>query len=182
MKKIGKFEIDKLAGDIEDLESGSEFKIETVKFCGSTGDPLINLFTSYAIDVFARQGKAIRLFTNGMGLERKDNSGRRNLESILKINNLNLSLDAGSDETIKWIKGQRADYNQILNGLSRLARRRESERKPNITVSFVVTKANYQDIENATRDVKDAGADLIRFKASSEALFPHSNGQNQKNS
>jgi len=160
--RLEKKEFDKLAEDIQDFEQDG-FKIETVKFCGTTGEPLVNPYTGYAIEVFSDTGKEIRMFTNGMGILRVNCLGTSNLESILKINNLNLSLDAGSDETIKRIKGSNADYNQIMQGLERIAHLRKSK-KPALVVSYVITHDNYFDVERATIDARNAGADVMRFK------------------
>ncbi|MFH1710786.1 MAG: radical SAM protein [Nanoarchaeota archaeon] len=160
--KIEKKEIDKLAEDMQDFEQ-DDFKIETVKFCGTTGEPLVNKYTAYAIEVFSEIGTKIRMFTNGMGITRTNHLGISNLESILKINHLNLSLDAGKDETIKRIKGNNADYNQIMNGLERISVLRKNK-KPALVVSYVITQDNYFDVERATHDAKNAGADVIRFK------------------
>ena len=160
---IGKFEIDRLEEMIDDFEDGSLFRIETIKFCGLTGEPLTNPYTAYALEKFSRKNKEVKLFTNGMGLENIDYSGRSNLESILCIDHLNLSLDAGCDETLKAIKGPRADYNTIFRGVRGLAERRKG-RKPEIAISFVIGKNNYGDIERATYDAKKVGADIVRFK------------------
>lgn len=160
---IGKFEIDRLDEMIDDFEDGNFFKIETIKFCGLTGEPLTNPYTAYALEKFSRKNKEVKLFTNGMSLEDIDYSSKPNLESILYTDHLNLSLDAGCDETLKMIKGPSADYDMILRGVRKLVERRRG-RKPVIAMSFVIGENNYQDIRKATYDAKKVGADIMRFK------------------
>lgn len=160
---IGKYEIDRLDELIDDFEESSFFKIETIKFCGLTGEPLTNPYTAYALEKFFGKNRIIRLFTNGVGLWNKDYSGKPNLESLLYVNDLNLSLDAGCDKTLKLLKGCNADYDVIMEGVQEIIRKRRGK-KPAITISFVISENNYKDIEKATYDAREIGADFMRFK------------------
>ena len=80
------------------------FKIENMKFCGTTGEPLvnplepkssmINPFTLYMIDSFYGE-RYIKLFTNGIKIgENKFN--KKALDSLAKLDEIYLSLYAGT--------------------------------------------------------------------------------------
>lgn len=138
------------------------FKVEKVKFCGSTGEPLVNPFTPYAISEFYNQ-KYIRLFTNGIKLaENKDNIYY--LKVLSKVDNIMLSLDAGTTETLHKIKpgSKHIQLESILETIKTI--KNLAHQKTDFDVSYVITQDNYAEIIEATKKVKESGADLIRFR------------------
>jgi radical SAM protein with 4Fe4S-binding SPASM domain len=139
------------------------FKVETIKFCGTSGEPLVNPLTLYAIDMIYGK-RFLRLFTNGIKLaENRDN--RTYLKSLSKINILNLSLDAGSTQTLHQIKpgSTHISLEEILQAANKI--RNLSENGTQIEVSYVITNSNYQEIAEATRKVRDfEAAGMIQFR------------------
>jgi MoaA/NifB/PqqE/SkfB family radical SAM enzyme len=137
------------------------FKIERVKFCGSTGEPLYGKQSLYAIEQFHGK-KYMKLFTNGLKLaEHKDDDAF--LETIAMINNINISLDAGTTETLNKIKPGSRNVT-IENILAASARIKEiAEDNTEITVSYVITVDNYKEIVEATKRSRN-NADNIRFR------------------
>ncbi len=134
-----------------------------IKFCGSTGEPLMNPLTPYFIKRFYNKRK-MRLFTNGIIVgERK--SDKKYLSSLSKLDMVYLSLDAGTTEVLWNIKpGARrrgVHIEDILEGMRRI---KEINPKTKICSSYVITNKNYKDILNAAEKVKKFGLDLIRYR------------------
>jgi len=156
---IGKKEIETLAKKIDEFRK-DDFKVEVVKFCGTTGEPLVNPVTTYAIPLFKDLGKKVILFTNGLFLDRQDN-GKPYFESVLGADNLVLSLDAGSEETFERLKGRKG-FKRIINSLEKLLGKRNSEL--NVSVGYVIGAENYKEIVSTTRLMRELGVDDIRFR------------------
>ncbi|MDO8516925.1 MAG: radical SAM protein [Nanoarchaeota archaeon] len=138
------------------------YEVEKVKFCGSTGEPLMNPFTPYAISEFYNK-KYLRLFTNGIKLAENKNNIYY-LKILSKVNNTMLSLDAGTTETLHKIKP--GSKNIILEDILATIKpiKDLAHQKIEFDVSYVITQDNYSEIIEATKKVKEAGADLIRFR------------------
>jgi len=139
------------------------FGIDTIKFCGSTGEPFTNPYTLDAIDFFKKRGKKVRAFTNGLKISRNLNKPEY-IETLGNLDSLNISLDAGSTKTFWKIKPgarkKRIDLEDVLAIVPKLKR----HGGPHIAISYVITKDNYHEISLATKKAKYAGADLIRFR------------------
>jgi MoaA/NifB/PqqE/SkfB family radical SAM enzyme len=160
--KIRKEEIKEIAEKIDEYKEG-EFQIEIVKFCGTTGEPLLNPITPYAIELFKKLNKKITLFTNGVLLD-KELNGKKYLDYVLKADKLILSLDAASKETFYRLK-RRDFFNKVVRNLEELIEKRNlTESNLNIAVSYVISEENYEEILEATDLVKNLGADEIRFR------------------
>lgn len=162
--KMGKKEFDILGDKIDEFKE-NDFEIEIVKFCGTTGEPLVNPYTPYAIEMFKERGKKVVIFTNGLNLNKKVNgNGTRYYEYIPEIKRINLSLDAGSEEVFYNLKGKKG-FNNIINSLEKIAILKENKKTDlDMRVSYVIGEVNLKDIVNATRKVKDAGANEIVFR------------------
>jgi len=162
--KMGKNEFNKLAERINEFEENG-FKIEIVKFCGTTGEPLVNPHTPYALNLFKSIGKEVVVFTNGLNLDKRiENSNIRYYEPIARIRRINLSLDAGSEETFYNLKG-RHGFERIIKSLEEIAKIRDNEKtKVDIRVSYVIGEVNCKDVVEATKRVKNAGANEIIFR------------------
>lgn len=137
------------------------FDVKIVKFCGSTGEPLTNPLTSYAIDALYGK-KYLRLFTNGIKLaEHKENY----LRSIAKLNKLNVSIDAATDATLHEIKqgSRNISLDNILDAVRKV--KHLSEKGMYIEASFVITNRNYHEIVRFAKKIRDSKAvDNIRYR------------------
>ena len=161
-KLYEKKNMDRVISQVLNFETNG-FKVEIVKFCGSTGEPLVNPLTIHAIEeVYGK--RFLRLFTNGIRIAKnKDNDDY--LKTLSKINRLDISLDAGTTQTLNRIKpgsvGIRLE--EILEGVCRITEL--SKNGSNIEFGYVITNHNYHEIVEATRKIKDIiGRGLIRFR------------------
>jgi MoaA/NifB/PqqE/SkfB family radical SAM enzyme len=160
--KIDDAAMDKIVNDVLGFRKG-DFKIEVAKFCGTTGEPLVNRSIAHAINRFYEAGRKMVLFTNGALLDKKVNGGTF-IDYALKLGKINLSLDAGSEDVFERVKGRR-EFDHIVSNLRELSRRRNEEKKPlNIVVSYVITRKNYNDVVNAAEVISKSGADEIRYR------------------
>ncbi|MFA4953212.1 MAG: radical SAM protein [Candidatus Pacearchaeota archaeon] len=161
---LGKKEIKRIAEEIRDFQENG-FKIEVAKFCGTTGEPLLNSTIAEGIDLFREMRKKIIVFTNGLWLDQKvDGRNETYSDCILKADKLNLSLDAGSEETFFRIKKVHG-FDRIIKSLEQLVKRREViESKLKIIISYVIGEENYHEVVPTTRLIKDIGADEIVFR------------------
>ena len=157
--KMGKKEIKRIAEQINNFKENG-FSIESVKFCGTTGEPLVNPSMLYGIDLFRDLGKQIVVFTNGLNLDKK-NEHKQYLDYMLKVNRLNLSLDAGSEQTFINLKGKQG-FQRIINSLEALVQKKEKTLK--INVSYVIGKQNYHEIIKAAEIIRNTGAEELRFR------------------
>jgi len=141
--------------------NNEQFRIEVAKFCGTTGEPLVNRATAYGIKMFKDQGFKVIVFTNGLLLESKTGDGTETfIDAIQSADKLNLSLDAGSEEVFREIKGK-TGFDRIIRSLAAAS---EKDNAPYIVASYVIGIKNYQDILNAAKKVSEAGANEIRYR------------------
>ncbi|MBS3149987.1 radical SAM protein [Candidatus Woesearchaeota archaeon] len=158
--KLGKKGMEEIARKVEDFRY-DDLKIDNIKFCGITGEPLVNSATMYGIEIFKNIGKKVFLFSNGLWLD-KEVDGKSYIDYILEADRLILSLDAGSPETFKRLK--KVDgFDRIVKSLDELLKRRNGS-NPNVVVSYVIGSKNYNDIVQATELARKIGADEIRFR------------------
>ncbi len=161
---IGKKEIREIAEKMNDFQENG-FKIEVAKFCGTTGEPLVNPVIAEGITIFKELGKKVIVFTNGLWMDKRVyNNGKCYLDYILEADKLNLSLDAGSDET--FLKIKRVDgFRRIIKSLEKLVEKRNNNgSKLNIVVSYVIGKDNYNEVAKTAGIMKSIGADEIVFR------------------
>jgi len=160
--KITKKELNILAKKINEFKE-ENFSIEVVKFCGTTGEPLVNPSTMYGITLFKSLGKKIILFTNGLFLDRKLD-GREYIDYILEADKINLSIDAGCEKTFKELKGK-TGFKRIIKNIRKLVYKRNSlDKKLKIIISFVIGEINHKDILRITQISKDIGVDELIFR------------------
>src|SRR3989344_4175471 len=161
---LGKKEnMDKVVDEVLGFERDG-FKIEVIKFCGATGEPLMNPLTLYAINRLYGK-KKLRLFSNGLlfGLN-KDNDDY--LSVLAKVGRINLSLDAGRTETLHEIKkgalklGVRLE--DILGCIKKL--KKFSDGKTDVDVSYVICRDNFSEIEEAADKFYNSGANAMRLR------------------
>jgi radical SAM protein with 4Fe4S-binding SPASM domain len=139
------------------------FRIDNVKFCGSTGEPLVNPLTIYMINQFYNKRNII-LFTNGVMIG-KNYENDEYIGDLSKANRIIVSLDAGTTETL-WrtkpkIIGTGIKIEDILEGIRRI---KKSSKRCNIDVGYVITEHNYQEIVEAVRKAKEHGADNMKIR------------------
>lgn len=139
------------------------FKVENIKFCGSTGDPLLNPLTLYAIKMIYGN-RFMRLFTNGLKLaENKDN--KEYLETIAKVNSINLSLDAGSTPILHLVKpGSKVRDIKLEDILKAAYKIRNISEKTDMTISYAITSENYTDVIEASKKASECGVNRIRYR------------------
>ncbi len=160
--RIGEEELQTIAKKTDTYKENG-FEIEIAKFCGTTGEPLFNPATMYGIELFKNLGKKVIVFTNGLWLDKKYKN-KEYLEYIAEADKLNLSIDAGSEETFMKLKG-RLGFERIINNLGRLIEKKEQKRKNlDVTVSYVVGKDNYHETYKIARLIKDFGVDQLVFR------------------
>jgi radical SAM protein with 4Fe4S-binding SPASM domain len=161
--KIGLTEMKSLVQNVCSFQENG-FRVETAKFCGTTGEPLLNTATLYGIERFKAEGRKVILYTNGVLLNGALPDSRPYRDFILQADKLNLSLDAGSAETFKKIKG--ADcFNNVLRGLKNLAqRKKEINSGLNIITSYVIGNENCHEISRAAKIARETGANEIWFR------------------
>lgn len=154
--------IDKVVKEILDLKQEG-FPNPNIKFCGSTGDPLMNKNIGYFINSFYGKRKT-RLFTNGLKIG-KNLSNEKYLESLSKLNLLYLSLDAGTTKTLHKIKpGAKKSKVSVENILEGCKIMKSMNENFGVNVSYVISNKNYFEIPEATKKAKEYGMDLIRFR------------------
>jgi sulfatase maturation enzyme AslB (radical SAM superfamily) len=159
--KIDEKVMEKIVRDVVSFRL-DDLKIDVAKFCGTTGEPLVNDATAYGIERFHQEGKDLVLFSNGSLLDRKIGD-KTFIDYVMKVNRFNLSLDAGSEDVFFNIKGKR-EFGHTLDNLVELSRRRNGLKKPYIVVSYVVTSGNYKDILRAAEVVGKTGADELKYR------------------
>jgi MoaA/NifB/PqqE/SkfB family radical SAM enzyme len=163
--KIGKKEMNIIAERICDFRTNG-FQTETVKFCGTTGEPLMNPSVLYGIDLFKSLGKKVILFTNGLFLDKKYENGtkREYLDYLLNMDELILSLDCGSEETFIDLKGS-IGFNRIKNSLEQLINKRDqTNSKLSINIGYVIGEKNYHEIVETTKLMRNIGVDFMGFR------------------
>jgi|GEM_PF-1578566 len=160
--KIGIKEINKIANEIEGFRENG-FEIEVVKLCGTTGEPLVNPVSLYAIHLFKKLGKKVIFFTNGLWLD-KELDGKKYLDYILEADTLRLSLDCGSEETFIKLKGKPGFHRTIDSIRELLEKREETKRNLKVIIGYVIGEKNYHEIVPATRLMRDLNVDEIRFR------------------
>jgi len=83
---------------------------------------------------------------------------------FLEADKVNLSLDAGTEETFLDLKGVNG-FTRTINNLRSLTEKiKRTGSKLRVDVSYVIGVKNYRDILRTTRLVKSSGADNIIFR------------------
>lgn len=161
--KIGFEEMKVIAQRIDEFRENG-FSIDIVKFCGATGEPLLNPVTADSIPVFKKMGKKVIVFSNGVNLDRMDSSGRSYYEHVAGADKFNLSLDAGSRKTFFRLKGK-DEFKRIISNLEKLVNvKGKNGNRVNIVVSYIIGRENYLETAKTAALVKDVGANEMRYR------------------
>lgn len=134
-------------------------KIQTIKFCGSTGEPTLNPYLIDSIQ-YAYTKANLRLFTNGIlvGMKKEDTNF---LKGIAKVNDINFSLDAATTETWQIIKqNNNVKLSDIIEGIQYI---KDLSPKTQIVISFVITRLNFKEIQKAV-DLYSNYSDVLKFR------------------
>lgn len=141
--------------------------VETVKFSGFIGEPLLNKrATLTAIRSLAGAGLRVGVFTNGVLMDEST------WQTLVNVDYVHVSLDSGPSSYF-WLKESpegvysRSTFDRVLRniaGLDQTRRERAPGSKLRINVGYVVVPGNQDQLREATRLVRLAGADSIRFK------------------
>ena len=150
--------------------------VETVKFSGFIGEPLIrkqNVLT--AMKKLVSAGVKVGLFTNGVLMTKET------WETLASIAYVHISLDAGPRSFSRCKENRMQDdadapdmFYRILDNIRGLALKRKkigNGKKMDMMIGYVVTEANHDEIYEVSRLVREAGADLIRFKCDITGKF-----------
>ena len=161
--RIGIPEMHVLINKISEFHNNG-FGVDVVKFCGTTGEPLVNPATVYGIELAKEHGKNVILFTNGLFLDKKTEDGRLYLDHLLNANKINLSFDAASKETFYRLKGVDG-FDRIVGGLETLAEKRDRYKKNlNLTTSYVIGKLNYKEVVEFARLMREVGVNEVKYR------------------
>ena len=162
---LNKSNIDKVVDGILETKK-SPLPIDTVKFSGFIGDPLVQKdATLIAMKRLSSEGIRVGLFTNGVLLTEET------WDIVSKSDYVHISLDAGP-KSFYTLKENRPNstYSQksffsIIDNIKGLDKhRKETGGKVKINIGYVIVEGNHEEIYEAANIVKDAGADMIRFK------------------
>lgn len=163
---LNKDNINRVVDGILSLKENNQ-AIEIVKFSGFIGEPLIQKeATLVAIQRLAGAGLKVGLFTNGIYLTEDTWSTLSNIDYI------HISLDAGPS-SFYWLKEDskggaysKNTFNTVINNLKGLHeyRQRKAGSSVKLNIGYVIIAGNHEEIYKTTELVKEAGADMIRFK------------------
>jgi GTP 3',8-cyclase len=136
--------------------------VKAINWTGG-GEPLLNrAFPQIAIWA-KRQGIEQGIFTNGVVMY-------ENWLAILVATQswIRLSIDAGIKATYQAIRGT-DEFDKIISIVKDMVALRDKYNfAAQIGIGFVITKDNYQEIEDFSKLIKDTGADYGQYKPSTE--------------
>lgn len=139
------------------------FGVKRVSFSGITGEPLIaGKVLLEAINYLSNHGIETGIFTNGI-LITKDT-----YETLLKMNYILISLDAGTKETYSKLKApdKKEDFfGRVIENIMHLNNEKiKANSKLEINVGFVINEYNYMEVFNAAEILKKIGVRYLRIK------------------
>jgi MoaA/NifB/PqqE/SkfB family radical SAM enzyme len=140
--------------------------IQLVKFSGAIGEPLVvRSATLRAIRRLSDAGLRVGLFTNGFFMDEST------WDILVEIDYVHISLDGGplTFSLLKEPVDQRCcrSFERVVANIAGLAEARRNHPDTGtvrINVGYVMVPENVPEIYEASRIVRDAGADSIRFK------------------
>lgn len=168
-KKIGKDYIDGL---------DKEFSVQNVSFSGITGEPFVAKESIlYAIDKLSDAGIRVGAFTNGTLIEPEM------YDTVLKMNYLLISVDAGNLKTYSKLKCQNKNpkmLDKILNTISSLSEKKKIiNSNTDINVGYVVNEYNFNELYEIAIKLKNSGVHYLRLKTDIASLMKMSRDQRE---
>lgn len=153
-KKVGK----------DYINGGNEtFKVENVSFSGITGEPMIaKKAVLYAINKLKENNIRVGMFTNGVLLTPDIH------DTLLKMDYILISLDAGENSTYVKLKCNDTDNNEfhtIINNIKALnSKKKEINGKTDINIGYMLNQFNYNEIYKIAKEMKQIGVHYFRLK------------------
>ncbi|MDP3052333.1 MAG: radical SAM protein [bacterium] len=142
------------------------FRVENVSFSGITGDPFLakEAFIR-AVNLLSENNVRIGVYSNTVLLDDEL------INTLLKMNYINVSLDAATPETFVMLKyggnsGGVKIFNNLIENITKLAQLRNNSKdsKLDINASFVLYPENYKEIYDAAKLLKRIGIRIMRMK------------------
>lgn len=142
------------------------FRVENVSFSGITGEPLIakKAFIK-AVDILKENNIRVGVYTNSVLIDEEL------IQSLLKIDYINISIDAATPETFAKLKCSGNPrgihlFNHLIDNIKNLAMARKESRdsKLEINASYVLYPDNYHEIYEAAKLLKEIGVRTLRMK------------------
>ena len=155
------------------------FKVENISFSGITGEPLTakKSFIS-AVDLLSQSGRRVGIFSNAVLIDDEI------IQSLLKINYINISLDAATPETYSVLKyGSKPEgkevYKHLLENIKKLVKARNDSptSKLEINASYILYPTNYKEIYDTAVLLKELGVSTLRMKQDNSGKMLLTNDQ-----
>ncbi|MFH1430987.1 MAG: radical SAM protein [Nanoarchaeota archaeon] len=143
------------------IEELADYEIKgIVRFSGMSGEPLMNSGTLKTIQKGAKLGLNIGLITNGILLTKESH------DYLKETKYASISLDAGNSNTFNYLKGHNDNtFEKIVNNISNLVSfKQENNEDFRISVGYILHPRNLYEIIQATKRIKNTGADILQFK------------------
>jgi len=140
------------------LDSLAACGVRAINWTGG-GEPLVNKHFKEIIEHAHSKGLTQGLFTNGV-LMNEDT-----MLSLLKTHTwVRFSIDAGTSETYKKIKGV-DDFDKVLANVKKIvALKNKVGSKTDIGIGFVITPVNHKEIPTFSEIIKETGVDYGQYK------------------
>ncbi|MBU0630491.1 MAG: SPASM domain-containing protein [Candidatus Margulisbacteria bacterium] len=144
-----------------------DYRVETVKFSGFIGDPLVAKEATLAgMQYLSQNYVRVGLFTNGIMMD------ETTWDTIANAGFLHLSLDAGSPETFAYLKCKRdlalgeKYFGLIMRNLEGLAARkaRSAGAAADLNVGYILNPYNYRELPGIAHRLKETGVNYLRLK------------------
>lgn len=167
--------MEKIIKDILDYTKDG-FKVENVSFSGITGEPFLSKKSMIkAVDLLSKNNVRTGVFSNAVLMDSEI------MSALLKMNYINISLDAATPETYAKLKfrgnpmGEKLFIN-LIDNIKKLIKLRTKSRssKLDINASFILYPDNYKEIYEAAKMLKEIGIKTMRMKQdiSGKMLLP----------
>lgn len=145
---------------VEVLDDCVELGIRAVQFTGG-GEPTVHPRHHDLFHETLSRGLDLALVTNGVLL--KDET----IETLMGAKWVRISIDAGEASTYASVRRVSAmQFDRAWNRVAQFRRQRDRAGSgPIIGVGFVVTRDNWQEVREAARRAREAGADNLRVSA-----------------
>lgn len=134
-----------------------------IRFSGLIGEPLLHADLVEIFEMMGKKGEARwGITTNGIRME-----GPRLLRSLLKAKHVHVSVDAGSNETYRTLKGggHAPTFDKVIHNITELAKMKsEVSSETKIVASFLLQTENYRELPGLALALKKASVDSIEVK------------------
>jgi MoaA/NifB/PqqE/SkfB family radical SAM enzyme len=133
-----------------------------IRFSGTIGEPLLHpdVRKFFAL-IRSLRGLHYGVTTNGLLLH-KDGV----VNELMFADYVHVSLDAGSDDTYRTLKGGRpGDFGRVIENLATLrSEKRENQSAVDLIVSLVIQEENYAEIPRLSRTLREIGINTFELK------------------